>query len=157
MSIAVQSPAFGAGHAIPKTHTGDGEDLSPELTWSGVPWGTVEFALIMDDPDAPTSEPWVHWVLCKIPGHWMGLPGGFRGASVPAGVTGLLQGTNSWGTPGYRGPAPPRGHGRHHYHFRLYALNAPLTVAAGLDKAALQRAMHGKILAEGDLVGTYQR
>jgi Raf kinase inhibitor-like YbhB/YbcL family protein len=70
---------------------------------------------------------------------------------------GARQGKNSWASDGYRGPAPPRGHGTHHYHFRLYALDAPLAAAQGLDKAGLLRAMRGHILAEAELVGTYQR
>jgi len=68
-----------------------------------------------------------------------------------------MQGKNSWGTDGYRGPAPPRGHGTHHYHFRLYALDVPLAAAQGLDKAGLLHAMQGHVLSEAELVGTYER
>lgn len=157
MSLAIRSSAFEPGHAIPRRHTGDGEDISPPLSWSGVPEGTAELALIVDDPDAPTAEPWVHWILTGIPASVSGLPEGFHGASVPTGHAGLVQGKNSWGTIGYRGPAPPRGHGVHHYHFRLYALDTPLGLAPGSDKAAVVRAIDGHGLAQAEIVGTYRR
>ncbi len=157
MSLAITSPAFGHQQAIPQRHTGDGEDLSPALSWSDAPSGAAEFALLVDDPDAPVSEPWVHWVLYKIPGTWTGLPEGFHGPSIPSQATGLVQGLNTWGTVGYRGPAPPRGHGPHHYHFQLYALDQALPLAAGLDKTQLLAALRGHVLAQGELIGTYQR
>lgn len=157
MSIAIRSSAFVEGHPIPVRHTGDGEDISPALTWTKPPKGTVELALIVDDPDAPGEEPWVHWVLCGIPAGAEQLPEGFRGATSPAQAIEFVQGKNSWGTEGYRGPAPPKGHGTHHYHFKLYALDAPLGVSAGIDKKALLEAMSGHVLARGELVGTYHR
>ena len=158
MSLTVRSDAFSDGHAIPVRHTEDGDDLSPALSWTGTPKGTVEFALIVDDPDAPRPEPWVHWIVGKIPGDATALPQGFRNENAPAGApAGLVYGRNTWGTVGYRGPAPPKGHGTHHYHFKLYALDAPLTMAAGTDKDALLQAMSGHVLGHGELVGTYQR
>lgn len=157
MPITLTSPAFAPGTSLPRRHTGDGEDLSPALAWSGQPPETRELAIIVDDPDAPSPQPWVHWVIARIPATETGIAEGVPpkpSASFPAGS---LQGKNSWGTVGYRGPAPPRGHGVHHYHFRLYALNAPVKVSAGFDKAGLLRAMNGHILAEADLSGTYER
>jgi hypothetical protein len=114
-------------------------------------------ALIVEDPDAPRAEPWVHWVLYKIPADVRTLAEGIPPSPAPAVPRGALQGKSSWGTDGYRGPAPPRGHGTHHYHFRLYALDAPLAAAQGLDKAGLLEAMKGHVLAEAELVGTYER
>jgi Raf kinase inhibitor-like YbhB/YbcL family protein len=152
-----QSPAFPDGKPIPRRHTEDGDDLSPELSWSGLPRGTQELALIVDDPDAPRPEPWVHWVLYKIPADWPGLPEGVSKQESSLGQAGIQQGKNSWGTLGYRGPAPPEGHGVHHYHFKLYALDAPLEASPGLDKRGLMDAMSGHVLAHGELVGTYQR
>jgi len=155
LRLTVQSTAFPDGKAIPKQHTADGADVSPPLTWSGAPAGTKELALIMDDPDAPGDEPWVHWVIYKIPADLKGLPEGLPRAAQLESPAGAMQGQNSWGTVGYRGPAPPSG--VHHYHFKLYALDAALDVRAGLSKQALLDAMSGHILAEGKLVGTYQR
>ena len=105
---------------------------------------------IVDDPDAPVAEPWVHWVIYKIPGNATGLEDG----AIPAGA---LEGKNTFGNMGYGGPAPPRGHGVHHYHFKLYALDAPLQLKAGLDKKALLAEMAGHILGQGELIGTYER
>jgi len=160
MSITVSSSAFAAGERIPKRFTGDGEDVSPPLHWEGIPAGAQELALICDDPDAPTAEPWVHWVLYQLPAALRELPQGLpAGARLDQPVA-ALQGRNSWNTGrtiGYRGPAPPPGHGVHHYHFRLYALDCELKLHPGSDKKALLRAMDGHVLATGELMGTYQR
>jgi Raf kinase inhibitor-like YbhB/YbcL family protein len=157
MSITVESPAFGPGEKIPTKHTGDGEDVSPALSWSGAPAKTKELALIMDDPDAPVAEPWVHWVLYKIPPGVSSLEEGVARSETLSEPSGAMQGKNSWDEIGYMGPAPPRGHGVHHYHFKVYALDAPLDVKPGLSKKALLSAMSGHILAEGERIGTYQR
>ncbi len=157
MGLVIRSHAFEHGQAIPGKHTEDGEDLSPELSWSGLPAGTVELALIVDDPDAPTAEPWVHWVIYKLTPDLPGLAEGVAYAEAPAAPAGSLQGKNTWGTIGYRGPAPPRGHGTHHYHLKLYALGIPLQAEPGLDKASLLAAMQGKVIGEGELIGTYER
>jgi Raf kinase inhibitor-like YbhB/YbcL family protein len=157
MSLTIRSAAFAEGHAIPRRHTEDGEDLSPPLSWSAPPPGTVELALIVDDPDAPRDEPWVHWVIYKIPAKADGLPEGIPQKPEPGKPPGAVQGKNTWGTVGYRGPAPPKGHGVHHYHFKLYALNAALDQKPGFDKHDLMNVMSGHILSHGELVGTYQR
>ncbi len=157
MSITIQSTAFADGKPVPRRHSGDGEDLSPPLSWSGVPANAHELALIVDDPDAPTPEPWVHWVIYKLPPNLNGLPEGVPPTAHPSTVPGVIQGKNSWNTIGYRGPAPPKGHGVHHYRFTLYALDKALDLHDGLDKAGLQKAIKGHIVAEGRLVGTYQR
>ena len=160
MTLKITSSAFENGATIPKKHTGDGVDLSPPLVWSSLPEGTAELALICDDPDAPTPQPWVHWVIYKIPTDQAGLPEAVEPVQDPKALAGVLQGANSWSagnTVGYRGPAPPPGHGTHHYHFTLYALDAPLQVRPGLTKAALLAAMRGHILAEAELVGVYER
>jgi Raf kinase inhibitor-like YbhB/YbcL family protein len=155
MSLVIESPAFTNNGAIPKRFTGDGEDVSPQLTWSGVPEAARELALICDDPDAPGREPWVHWVICKIPASATALPEGVARTEAPSEPAGAVQGKNSWGRIGYGGPAPPSG--VHHYHFKLYAVDAMLDVRPGLDKHGLLAAMHGHIIAQGELVGTYQR
>jgi Raf kinase inhibitor-like YbhB/YbcL family protein len=157
MTLTIRSSAFSDQARIPKRFTGDGEDVSPELSWSGVPAGAKELALICDDPDAPTPEPWVHWVIYKIPTTATGLRENVPKTGSMSEPAGAMQGVNSWGTIGYRGPAPPRGHGVHHYHFKLYAVDSALNVAAGVDKKKLLSAMQGHIVAQGELVGTYER
>ena len=156
-SLTVQSSAFVQGRAIPRRHTGDGEDLSPPLTWSSLPPGTRELAMIVDDPDAPSAEPWVHWVIYGIPVAPAEVAEGVHQKERPPFPAGATQGVNSWGTIGYRGPAPPRGHGVHHYRFTLHALDTPLGLRASLDKRGLLEGIAGHVLAEGQLVGTYER
>ena len=157
MALVIQSPAFAHNETMPPRHTGDGADASPPLAWSGLPPEAQELALIVDDPDAPTADPWVHWVIYKIPAGAAGLPENVAKTESPAQPAGALQGMNSWSKSGYGGPAPPRGHGLHHYRFRLYALDAALEAGAGLSKSQLLAAMEGHVLAEAELVGTYQR
>ncbi len=157
MTIQLTSSAFANGQTIPKQHTADGQDVSPPLSWSALPDGTKELALICDDPDAPRPEPWVHWVIYKVPADITSLPEGVEKTHTPPVPAGALQGKNSFNKIGYGGPSPPRGHGRHRYYFRLYALDAELAVDAGLNKDALLEAMRGHVLAEGELVGLYER
>jgi len=157
MTLSVRSPAFPEGRPIPRRHTGDGEDLSPPLSWSGLPATARELALIVDDPDAPTPEPWVHWVIYKLPATTDGLAEGVPPVGRPGSVPTALQGQNSWKATGYRGPAPPKGHGVHRYFFKLYALDAALDLPGGLTKAGLLNAIEGHVVAEGGLMGTYQR
>lgn len=158
MSLTVKSPSFVEGHAVPVAHTEDGEDLSPALSWTPPPKGTAAFVLIVDDPDAPGEEPWVHWIIANIPASASGLAGGFHEESLPADApSGLVQGRNTWGTVGYRGPAPPRGHGVHHYHFKLYAVDALLDVPPGVGKHELLEMLSGHVVSRGELVGTYRR
>jgi Raf kinase inhibitor-like YbhB/YbcL family protein len=157
MSMEIKTTAFADDEKIPTQFTGDGEDVSPILSWSGVPNSAKELALICDDPDAPRPEPWVHWVIYKLPATTTGLPEGMKRAETLTEPAGAVQGKNSWGTIGYRGPAPPPGHGVHHYHFRLYALDTALDVGGGLDKDQLLAAMTGHVIAQAEMVGTYER
>ncbi|HID20787.1 MAG TPA: YbhB/YbcL family Raf kinase inhibitor-like protein [Planctomycetaceae bacterium] len=160
MKIELTSTAFKNGERIPRKYTGDGQDVSPPLSWSGVPEGAKELALICDDPDAPGPEPWVHWVVYGLSPELAGLPEGIPAQSEIDKPVKALQGKNSWPsgrTIGYRGPAPPRGHGTHHYHFKLYALDTPLNLPPGVDKKRLLKAMEGHIIAQGELIGTYER
>jgi Raf kinase inhibitor-like YbhB/YbcL family protein len=160
MTIELASAAFESGRAIPKKFTEDGSDVSPPLAWSRMPAGTKSFALVCDDPDAPTPQPWVHWVLYNIPGDATSLPENVLPKPKLDEPAGAMQGRNSWTsgrTIGYRGPAPPRGSGTHHYHFHLYALDAVLELKPEMDKAGLLRAIKGHVLGEGEIVGTYSR
>ncbi len=151
-ALALTSPAFAAGGEIPRKYTCDGEDVSPPLEWGAPPAGTQSLALIMDDPDAPMGT-WDHWLLYNLPADARSLPEGVApDATRP---DGSRHGKNSWGRVGYGGPCPPGG--QHRYFFRLYALDIPLDLPAGANKAQLLAAMSGHILAQGELMGTYRR
>ncbi len=155
--LHVRSQAFGPSEPIPRDFTGDGRDLSPPLVWSDAPPDARSFALVCQDPDAPRADPFVHWLVYDIPGHVHLLPPGVDPIARPSTPAGIVQGKNSFGALGYRGPAPPRGHGLHHYHFHLYALDADLGLDPGLDRDALLRAMDGHVVAEAEVVGLYER
>lgn len=147
--LALSSSAFEAGGKIPTKYTGEGADVSPPLRWTGAPAATREFALVCDDPDAPRKEPWVHWVAYRISPERAGLEEGA--------TTGFVAGLNDFGRPGYGGPMPPEGHGVHHYRFKLYALDVVLDADPGLRKAELLAKIRGHVIAEGELVGVYER
>lgn len=159
-TLKISTDAFEPDGPIPSKHTCDGEDVSPALRFSGVPDGTKSLAILCDDPDAPRPEPWVHWIIYNIPADTESLAEGVpRDAELEL-PTGAKQGINSWpsGNIGYRGPMPPLGHGVHHYHFKLYALDTMLEVApAKADKDTLLAAMKGHILDGAEVVGTYER
>lgn len=148
--LKLQSSVFSDQETIPEKYTGDGENISPPLSWSNVPEGTKEFALIVDDPDAPRPNPWVHWVVYNIPGSEVSIPEG----GLPSGAK---EGQNTFGNTNYGGPAPPKGHGKHRYFFKLYALDTSLDLAPGASKDVLLQAMEGHILADAQLVGLYER
>lgn len=152
MALEIKSSAFDSEKTIPQRFTCDGQNVSPPLSWSGAPAGTKCFALISDDPDAPAGT-WVHWVAWNIPAASKGLNEGVApAAKLPDGTA---QGITDFRKPGYGGPCPPSG--THRYYFKLYALDATLTIDAKGDKAALMSAMKGHILAEAALMGTYSR
>jgi Raf kinase inhibitor-like YbhB/YbcL family protein len=152
--LSLTSTAFGDGEEIPRAHCRDGADSPPPLTWSGAPEGTASLALVCDDPDAPRGT-WVHWVLYDVPAEASGLAAG-AGKSQRS-PSGGVAGTNDFGESGWGGPAPPRGHGTHHYEFRLFALDRKLGLPPGALKQELVSAMKGHILAEARLTGTYRR
>ena len=137
---------------IPKKFTCDGPDTSPPLKWTEPPKGTKSFAVIVDDPDAPSGT-WVHWVLYDVPAETSELSEGVRkDRQLP---NGALQGRNDFGKIGYNGPCPPRG-GPHRYFFKLYALDARTNLKAGASKSEVERAMKGHILAQTEIVGRFQ-
>jgi Raf kinase inhibitor-like YbhB/YbcL family protein len=145
--LKVTSPAFAHHQRIPDRHTGDGEDVSPELQWSGVPDGTRAFAIVVHDPDAPLVDGFTHWVAYGISGD---APG------VPEGGGDLTPGSNSFGATGYGGPAPPPGHGTHHYYFWVYALDEDLQLEPGLDRRALLDRIEDHVIEQARLVGTFK-
>jgi Raf kinase inhibitor-like YbhB/YbcL family protein len=153
MLLTLTSSAFQHGQPIPTRHTADGPDLSPPLQWRDPPAGTKSFALICDDLDAPRGT-WVHWVVWNVPATARSLPEGVP--KQPQLPDGTRQGTNDFGEIGYGGPSPPRG-SPHRYFFRLYALDCTLDLKPGAQRADLEKAMTGHVLARGELMGTYQR
>jgi hypothetical protein len=149
--LTVNSTAFNNSQRIPDRYTCKGSDISPPLTWKGIPSGTSSIALICDDPDAPSGT-FVHWVLYDIPGNSTGLPENIPGDKVLN--DGSVQGKNGFGTIGYRGPCPPSGK-QHRYYFKVYALNTTLKLQPGASKNDVVKAMQGHILAEGKLIGVF--
>jgi len=152
MELKIKSSVFNEGEIIPQKYTCDGADISPPLAWDGAPVNTKSLALISDDPDAPMGT-WVHWVIYNIPPAVKELP-----ENIPPTKTlenGAQQGTNDFGKIGYGGPCPPRG--IHRYYFKLYALDKVLDNEPGLTKAELLKVMEGHIVAQGQLMGRYQR
>jgi len=147
MTIILTSAAFREGADIPRKYTCDGEDLSPPLSWSGIPQDALSLALIADDPDAPVGT-WVHWVLYDIPPDREGLSAGVQGVGT--------EGVNDFRRFGYGGPCPPKGK-PHRYFFKLYALDIELKLPAGATKEQVEQAMQGHILAQGQLMGKYSR
>jgi Raf kinase inhibitor-like YbhB/YbcL family protein len=153
MPLKLTSSAFADGKSIPRKHTCDGDDISPPLSWTGAPPGTESFALICDDPDAPSGT-FVHWVLYGLPGSTQQLA-----EQIPPGDTisnGARQGMTDFRHVGYGGPCPPSGK-PHRYRFRLYALDADPGLKPRATKAELLKAMEGHIREEAVLMGTYQR
>jgi Raf kinase inhibitor-like YbhB/YbcL family protein len=147
MKLVVDSQAFRDGNTIPQKYTCDGDNISPALRWTGVPIGTVSYALIVDDPDAPLGT-WVHWLIYDIPARESALPEAVQGLAV--------EGKNDFRRTGYGGPCPPAGK-PHRYYFRMYALDMTLDLPAGVGRDELEKAMQGHILAEGALMGRYSR
>ena len=156
MAFTITSTAFQYNGEIPTSYTCQGQDLSPPLQWQGIPPGTRSLALIVDDPDAPDPRApkmtWVHWVLYNLPPESTGLPEGVSSVDLPPGTK---EGLNDWKRSGYGGPCPPIG--RHRYFHKLYALDVILDVMVRPEKAKIEAAMKGHIIAQAELVGTYQK
>jgi Raf kinase inhibitor-like YbhB/YbcL family protein len=156
MPFTLRSSVFQAGGAIPRRYTCQGEDVSVPLEWDGAPNKAKSFALIVDDPDAPDPAAprivWTHWMLYNIPSDAKILKEAVKPNELPPGT---LEGLNDWNRTGYGGPCPPIG--RHRYFHKLYALDTLLPDLGEPNKAALERAMQGHIVAQAELIGTYQK
>lgn len=154
--MTISSPSFGHGDWIPQSHTADGADLSPPLAWAGVPTGTKSLALLVEDPDAPDpvapQRVFTHWIVYNLDPSSTGLPLAGDRESLPPGAR---QGMNDFGARRYGGPKPPVG--RHRYFFRLFALDTHLPENDQMDRRAFLAAIDGHILAETEIVGTYER
>ena len=146
--LSLTSNAFQDGQPIPTQYTCDGADQSPALSWGEPPPGTKSFALVVDDPDAPSGT-FRHWGLFDIPASARSIGGGQRIGT---------EATNDFGKAGYGGPCPPKGHGPHHYHFRLFALNVErLDLGSNPKVADLETAAQSHAIGQGELIGTYER
>jgi Raf kinase inhibitor-like YbhB/YbcL family protein len=156
MVMVITSASFSHLGEIPARYTCEGEDVSPPLSWAGVPEGAQSLVLIVDDPDAPDPEApkrtWVHWVLYNLPPAAGGLPEAVAPDALPEGT---LEGKNDWGRTGYGGPCPPIG--RHRYFHKLYALDRMLPNMGAATKKQLLDAMEGNVLAQAEIIGTYQK
>jgi hypothetical protein len=153
MHIQLTSAAFADGQPIPAKYTCDGSDVSPPLQWTNAPANTKSFALIADDPDAPMGT-WVHWVAYDLSPVTSALPEGVAKSQYISGNA--MQGQNDFHRLGYGGPCPPPGKA-HRYFFKIYALDTVLNLKPGLTKKELLKVTNGHVLAEGQLMGTYQR
>ena len=144
--LRISTPAFAGHKPIPDRFTSNGENVAPPLAWSGAPTGTKAFAIVVHDPDAPLVDGFTHWVAYGIPGDV---------TSLPEGGEGVVDGVNSLGEEGYTGPAPPPGHGTHHYYFWVYALDDDLDLPPGLDRRALLERIEDHVIEQARAIGTY--
>lgn len=148
-TITVRSSAFAPNASIPARFTCSGADVSPPVSWGGLPGGSLSVALTVIDPDAP-GRPFTHWVVLNMPAGTTEIP---EGGPLPAGS---VEGRNDFGSSGYRGPCPPPGFA-HHYHFKVYALDTTLSLRSGASEQAFEDAIKGHVLASGEVVGTFKR
>jgi Raf kinase inhibitor-like YbhB/YbcL family protein len=156
-TLIVTSTALAPRKPLPKRYADYGEGFSPPLAWADVPSAARSIVVIMEDPDAKSHKPFVHWILYNLPTKLAALP-----ESVPMLprlpiFEGALQGRNTRGTIGYFGPRPPIGDPPHHYHFEVFALDTLLDLQPGADREAVLGAMQGHVLARGELVATFEQ
>ena len=145
--LELTSTAFDDGDPIPQKYTCDGDNVSPPLSWRFVPEEAASLALIVHDPDAPSGDV-THWLAWNID------PGD---GEIAEGVPAPAEGTNARGAAGYMGPCPPEGHGPHRYFFRLHAIEGDLDPEPGAAREQLEAELEGRVLAEAQLMGTYER
>ncbi|NEU79941.1 YbhB/YbcL family Raf kinase inhibitor-like protein [Nostoc sp. UIC 10630] len=146
--LQIHSPAFTSLERIPKQYTSDGKNISPPLEWSGLPAGTQQLALICHDPDAPLPQGFTHWLIYGI--------GPTINQIAEGDASKFTEGMNSSNQPGYTGPAPPKGHGLHHYYFWLYALDAKLDLKPNINREELLNAIADHVIEQARLVGLYE-
>ncbi len=149
VSEVTVTSTFAANGVIPTASTCDGADTSPQISWSAMPDKVKTIALVVDDPDAPKGT-FTHWIMWNVKGDTRLIPANGNG-----GYSGGVAGTNDFDKQGWSGPCPPKG-ALHHYHFRIYGLDATLTLKPNDKRADLDHAMSGHVIAQGDLVGTFQ-
>ena len=155
--IQVSSPRLDPEAPIPARYTDYGEGRSPALRWSEV-GGARSYALLVEDPDAPSAQPFVHWLAWNIPADTRELPDDIRADAASQRPAGMREGRNDHGVIGWFGPRPPAGDPAHHYHFQVFALDVPkLDVDPGAKREEVLAAMEGHVIAEGEIVGLYER
>lgn len=147
-SIVVTSPAFTDGGSLAAAFTGDGAGVAPPITWKNIPDGALSLVLIAEDPDAPFPNPFAHWLVYSLP---------VTTSSIATSPAGGREGKNSMLKTGYAPASPPAGHGMHHYHFQVFALDAVLELGEGAGRSALLEAMRNHVIAWGEIVATYER
>ncbi|MBS0297802.1 MAG: YbhB/YbcL family Raf kinase inhibitor-like protein [Proteobacteria bacterium] len=152
-AVNLTSSAFQPNSAIPDQFAAQGQNTSPPLSWSPDP-AAKAYALIVEDPNAPTPKPFVHWVVWNIAANVHELPVGI--SEAPVTVQPMTQGVNGAKQAVWHGPQPPKGDGAHHYHFQLFALDTPLNLPAGSGRDAVVAAMKGHVVGQADLVGVYE-
>lgn len=155
MTLTITTDAFGNGQPIPARYTCDGENISPPLSWSGVPEGTASLAIVVDDPDAPGGT-FAHWLIYDLAPEIAGLPEQIPADKILRDLADACQGMNDFRQIGYGGPCPPRGT-PHRYYFRLFALDRTLGVGPGVPRNDLDRVMRGHVLGEAQIMGTFRR
>jgi Raf kinase inhibitor-like YbhB/YbcL family protein len=158
-TFIVESPRMATGHMMPRDYSPDGRNVSPPLSWRGLPEGTRQLVVICQDHGAGNPPPWVHWIIYNIPASATGLPEGIPfdpSDSMPRGLEGAVQGNNGWGLAMYRGPAPPVGN-LNHYDFAVFALDTELNLAPGLTRTQVLEAIEGHVIGRGNMVPTYRR
>jgi Raf kinase inhibitor-like YbhB/YbcL family protein len=159
-SIVVSSPVFSAGTAIPKPYSADGTGLFPAINWEGLPVDCQSLILVVEDPDAPKATPFVHGIFYNIPASLAGLPEEAvlsDGLSLDYVNLGIQMGKNTMSKTEYMAPAPPPGHGPHHYHFQLIALDIVLDLPGEPTLVEIKKALTGHVLGSGELIGIYER
>jgi len=155
--IKVSSDAFANNQLIPEKHSAYGLDQSPALSWSGVPAGAKSVVVMVEDPDAASPKPFVHWLVANLPPNASGLPAALPKTDRLTQHGGAVQGATHTGSIGYYGPKPPSEDPAHHYHFQVFALDRVLQLPAGFNRQSLLDALRGHVIARGELIGTYQQ
>lgn len=157
-TMQIHSPAFADGDPIPEQHSKEeGDNTSPPLNLTHVPDEAASLALIVDDPDAPTDQPFVHWLIWNVPPQADTIAEGYPPSGDGKAFNDARQGTNDFGNERYDGPAPPEEHDAHRYRFQLFALDRQLDVEEGAQRAELENAMEGAVIEQANLTGTYDR
>jgi len=154
--MEVRSAAFPDEGAIPERFSQYGDGISPPLDWDAHP-DAKAYALIVEDPDAPRPEPFLHWIAWNIPADVTSLPEGLTKTDRPPEPHGMIQGRNGAGSTGWYGCKPPPGHGPHRYHFQVFALSEPFEMAGDAPYEELLNALIARVLAEGEMGGTFER
>jgi Raf kinase inhibitor-like YbhB/YbcL family protein len=153
--VLVECPVQEASGRLPDRYTAYFDNVSPPLRWSNVP-DVKAWALVVEDPDAPREEPFVHWMIWNIRGELNTLAEGIGNEARPVTPQDAVQGRNSMGGHGWFGPRPPAGHGVHRYYFQVFGLNEPIDMGPDTELKELLNALKARTLAQGEMMATYE-